>query len=89
MELDADLEAALPAFLASRREALGEMAGALGAGDRARFKRLAHKLAGSFNLYGFRWAAAAVPRAREGGVVGRRRAISRAASKRCARTSMW
>jgi CheY-like chemotaxis protein len=57
VELDADLEAALPGFLASRREALGAMAGALGAGDRVRFKRLAHKLAGSFNLYGFRWAA--------------------------------
>jgi HPt (histidine-containing phosphotransfer) domain-containing protein len=57
VELDADLEAALPGFLASRREVLGEMAGALGAGDRARFKRVAHKLAGSFNLYGFRWAA--------------------------------
>jgi CheY-like chemotaxis protein len=57
VDIDSDLEAALPGFLASRREALGEMAGALGAGDRARFKRLAHKLAGSFNLYGFRWAA--------------------------------
>ena len=57
MDLDADLEAALPGFLASRRETLGEMAGALGAGDRARFRRLAHKLAGSFGLYGFRWAA--------------------------------
>jgi len=30
----------------------------LAADDRVRFKRLAHKLAGSFTLYGFRWAAA-------------------------------
>jgi len=58
IELDPDLGAALPGFLASRREALAEMGEALGKGDRARFKRLAHKLAGSFVLYGFRWAAA-------------------------------
>jgi len=56
--LDADLEAALPGFLASRREALDEMPRVLGAGDRPGFKRLAHRLAGSFALYGFRWAAA-------------------------------
>ena len=31
---------------------------ALDAGDRARFKRLAHRLAGSFRMYGFHWAAA-------------------------------
>jgi PAS domain S-box-containing protein len=57
VEFDADLEAVLPAFLASRRALLGEMPDALAAGDRVRYKRLAHKLAGSFNLYGFRWAA--------------------------------
>jgi CheY-like chemotaxis protein len=57
VELDPDLEAALPAFLASRAQALDEMPQALDAGDRARFKRLAHRLAGSFTLYGFRWAA--------------------------------
>jgi PAS domain S-box-containing protein len=55
--LDPDLEAALPGFLASRREALDEMARALEAGDREAFKRLAHRLAGSFALYGFKWAA--------------------------------
>ena len=55
--LDADLEPALPAFLGSRRKALAEMVDALAAGDRPRFKRLAHKLAGSFHLYGFQWAA--------------------------------
>jgi CheY-like chemotaxis protein len=58
VEVDADLEASLPAFLASRRKALDDMPGALAAGDRALFKRLAHRLAGSFALYGFRWAAA-------------------------------
>jgi CheY-like chemotaxis protein len=58
VELDPDLEAALPAFLASRAKALDEMPRALDAGDRAQFKRLAHRLAGSFTLYGFRWAAA-------------------------------
>jgi PAS domain S-box-containing protein len=57
VEVDADLEPTLPAFLASRRQGLEDMGGALAAGDRAAFKRLAHKLAGSFNLYGFRWAA--------------------------------
>jgi PAS domain S-box-containing protein len=57
VDLDPDLEAALPAFFASRRQALDEMPQALDAGDRARFKRLAHRLAGSFTLYGFRWAA--------------------------------
>jgi CheY-like chemotaxis protein len=56
--LDPDLERTLPAFLESRRQALDEMPHALASGDRAAFKRLAHRLAGSFSLYGFRWAAA-------------------------------
>jgi PAS domain S-box-containing protein len=56
--LDPDLRASLPSFLESRRRMLDEMRAALGAGDRARFRRLAHKLAGSFVLYGFGWAAA-------------------------------
>jgi CheY-like chemotaxis protein len=56
--LDPDLEAALPAFLASRREAIGEMRCALAAGDREGLRKLAHRLAGSFALYGFQWAAA-------------------------------
>src|SRR2546430_10469959 len=34
------------------------MPGVLEKGDRVRFKRLAHRLAGSFALYGFHWAAA-------------------------------
>ncbi len=56
--LDADLEPTLPAFLASRRAGLDEMRGALANNDRALFRRVAHKLAGSFSLYGFAWAAA-------------------------------
>jgi PAS domain S-box-containing protein len=55
--LDPDLRASLPAFLDSRRRMLDEMPGSLAGGDRVRFRRLAHKLAGSFVLYGFGWAA--------------------------------
>ena len=58
VSLDADLEPALPAFLSSRREALDEMPEALASGDREAFRRLAHRLAGSFALYGFKWASA-------------------------------
>jgi CheY-like chemotaxis protein/HPt (histidine-containing phosphotransfer) domain-containing protein len=56
--LDPDLEPTLPGFLESRRQALDEMPRALETGDRPGFKRLAHRLAGSFALYGFKWAAA-------------------------------
>jgi PAS domain S-box-containing protein len=55
--LDPELHSSLPAFLDSRRKALAEAAAALGADDRARFRRVAHRLAGSFALYGFAWAA--------------------------------
>jgi len=55
--VDIDLKDTLPAFLESRRKTLEEMPEALKKGDRARFKRLAHRLAGSFALYNFRWAA--------------------------------
>jgi PAS domain S-box-containing protein len=58
VQLDADLHATLPDFLRSRREALDELPQALAAGDRDKFRRLAHKLAGSFALYGFKWAGA-------------------------------
>src|SRR5436190_2328829 len=56
-DVDADLRGTLPQFLASRRALLGEMSQALEDGDRVRFRRLAHKLSGSFALYGFKWAA--------------------------------
>src|SRR5262249_27117699 len=57
VRIDGDLRAALPGFLESRRELAGELAAALGAGDAERARALAHKLAGSLALYGFRWAA--------------------------------
>lgn len=56
--VDADLEGTLPAFRLSRMEVLDEMQEALGAGERERFRRLAHQVAGSCALYGFDWASA-------------------------------
>jgi PAS domain S-box-containing protein len=56
--VDEDLRAKLPEFLRSRRELLEQMLAALAAGDRPLFKRSAHRLAGSFALFGFAWAAA-------------------------------
>jgi CheY-like chemotaxis protein len=58
VQLDADLRASLDEFLRSRRDALDELPQALAVGDREKFRRLAHKLAGSFALYGFKWAGA-------------------------------
>ncbi len=58
VEVDLDLRPTLPAFFVSRREALDEIAAQLAKDDRALARRLAHKLAGSFSLYGFKWAAA-------------------------------
>lgn len=43
----------LPKFLAARRALIDEMAQALDAGERAAAARIAHRLAGSFALYGF------------------------------------
>jgi PAS domain S-box-containing protein len=57
VEVDLDLRPTLPAFFVSRREALDEIAALLAKDDRAPARRLAHKLAGSFSLYGFKWAA--------------------------------
>jgi PAS domain S-box-containing protein len=57
VRVDADLRARMPEFLASRRAVLDQMPQALASGDRVLFRRLAHRLAGSFALYGFRWAA--------------------------------
>lgn len=58
IEVDVALRPTLPAFFLSRRETLGAIEGLLAAHDRAGLRRLAHKLAGSFSLYGFKWAAA-------------------------------
>jgi PAS domain S-box-containing protein len=57
VEIDADLRPTLPAFFLSRRETLDEVEALLGKDERAGARRLAHKLAGSFSLYGFKWAA--------------------------------
>jgi HPt (histidine-containing phosphotransfer) domain-containing protein len=56
-QVDPDLKDVMPAFIASRRAILDELPEALAADDRTRFRKLAHKLAGSFVLYGFDWAA--------------------------------
>jgi PAS domain S-box-containing protein len=55
--VDIDLRDGLPSFLESRREAIESMRQACAAGDSPRLRQLAHRLAGSFALYGFRWAA--------------------------------
>jgi PAS domain S-box-containing protein len=57
VDVDADLRPTLPAFFLSRRETLADIAASLEKDDRAGARRLAHKLAGSFSLYGFKWAA--------------------------------
>jgi PAS domain S-box-containing protein len=57
--VDADIEAAMPRFLETRHALLAELRAALAAGGREEARRLAHKLAGSFSLYRFEWAAAA------------------------------
>jgi PAS domain S-box-containing protein len=58
VEVDADLRTTLPAFYVSRRRALETIASALANNERAVVKRQSHRLAGSFALYGFKWAAA-------------------------------
>ena len=55
--VDDDVRDMIPGFLASRRELAAELAAAAAAGDREALRRTAHKLAGSFALYGFHWAA--------------------------------
>jgi DNA-binding NarL/FixJ family response regulator len=59
VEVDADVAPAMPRFLETRRALAAELRDALAEGDREGARRLAHKLAGSFSLYGFAWAAAA------------------------------
>lgn len=55
--VDEDLRAVLPEFLRTRRELLDELQAASAAGNRALLQRHAHRLAGSFAIYGFKWAA--------------------------------
>jgi CheY-like chemotaxis protein/HPt (histidine-containing phosphotransfer) domain-containing protein len=54
--VDSDLRDALPAFLQSRREVIDSMTLACAMHDTGEVRQLAHRLAGSFALYGFRWA---------------------------------
>jgi CheY-like chemotaxis protein len=56
-EVDDDLKEMLPGFIASRRALAAELEEAVRANDREQVRRIAHKLAGSFALYGFAWAA--------------------------------
>jgi PAS domain S-box-containing protein len=55
--VDADMRDTVPEFLRTRRLVIGQMGEALRSGDPALLRRLAHKLSGSFSLYGFRWAS--------------------------------
>jgi PAS domain S-box-containing protein len=57
VELEPRLKAKLPAFLESRRALLDEAAAAAAAGEREALRRAAHRLAGSFGLFGFDWAS--------------------------------
>ena len=58
VDVDPDLRATLPRFVATRGAMLGDLRAALAAGEREAARRLAHTLAGSFALYRFEWAAA-------------------------------
>ncbi len=81
--VDPDLFESMPAFLDSRRQMLGEIEPALARGDRAAVKRLAHKLAGGFSLYGFAWAAAECRAIERGAAHGEQEALAlRAAAVR-------
>lgn len=57
VDVDPDLKDSVPAFLESRRVAFDDMDKALASGAAADLRRLGHRLAGSFGLYGFRWAS--------------------------------
>jgi len=56
--VDADMKPLMGDYLVSRRELIAGMPGRLAAGEREELRRVAHQLAGSFGLYGFRWASA-------------------------------
>jgi CheY-like chemotaxis protein len=55
--VDADMKPLMGDYLASRRELIAGMPARLAAGEREELRRVAHQLAGSFGLYGFRWAS--------------------------------
>lgn len=55
--VDEDLVEAIPGFLESRRAVVDLLRRSVEAGDRQSVRQLAHKLKGSFGMYGFKWAA--------------------------------
>ncbi len=57
--VDPDMRDSVARFLETRRALAAELRAALAAGEREPARKLAHKLAGSFALYRFDWAAAA------------------------------
>jgi PAS domain S-box-containing protein len=54
---DPDVESVLAEFMESRKDLIDGMAQAAHEGRRDEVRRIAHQLAGSFGLYGFRWAS--------------------------------
>jgi CheY-like chemotaxis protein len=78
---DVDLRATLPEYLAAQGQGLNEVAAALAGGDRVAAKRLAHRLAGSFALYGFLWASAQCRRIEREAAQGDAAALSRLADE--------
>lgn len=57
VSVDRDLLPEVASFLATRRDLLAQMQTAILARDHEMVRRLAHKLAGSFAVFGFEWAA--------------------------------
>ncbi len=57
VSVSAELKERLPHFIASRQALLRDLADAAARDDRAQVQHLAHRLAGSFSLYGYHWAA--------------------------------
>lgn len=57
LALEPELAELLPGFLASRRRLIADAVVAAEAEDRAEVRRIAHKLSGSFALFGLPWAA--------------------------------
>lgn len=55
--VDEDLVEAIPGFLESRRALVALLRQSLATGDRESLRQLAHKLKGSFGMYGFKWGA--------------------------------
>ena len=55
--IDEDLFEAIPGFLESRRAPVALLRQTLESGDREFLRQLAHKLKGSFGMYGFKWAS--------------------------------